>query len=615
MKKVLLAIGNRPIEEFIQSTLKDEFHFVGTSTYREGILNNIEKNVPDIIILREGLKGSQNISEIIYQIRRNYEGIRIIFITGTREAGDELLAMLVNLMIFDILANQQVNANDIISLVREPNAYQHVAHLQPKMVIDDKSKKLLFDSPGATSVVQTVEKVVFVERPAEPAPEPAKPPVEAEKEKKSRLGRGFFAKKELVESLEVEKETALEPPVTPEPEKRKPLFGRNRQVEDKTSVPAVAVDKKAIEREEKARLQAEKKRQAEEQARFAQEAKEHERIQAESRKREEAVRIQELERSKKQALLDEEAHQKQQEMYLKTLELQKQIEEMAKNKDAERFLTQELPPHSKQKIVTFIGAEHGVGNTQVALNTSIQLALNGYKTIYIELKEKPSTVDYLYQLHRNVDNGLEVALFNLETQDYRGVQKSITRMKDVIERTPGNDLMLDLYKTFPKNLDFLFFSPSYTESGNELRAGNPQGLKELCMHLLFELGYHYIILDADGNKGNQYTEVAMRFGTQVFYTLTQDVCHIGNSVRHVTDMSKSINIKDKLYYVVNKYEDADLQRKAISDWLQTDVKLFVPNANREFINANYAGQPVLIGTKQKDLKRAFIEIAQLIQTM
>ena len=598
MEKVLLAIGNIQIEEYLTKQLSGEFQFVGTSTYREGILKNIENTIPDIIILREGLKGSQNISSIIYDIRRDYPETRIIFITGNREAGDELLAMLVNLQIFDILANERINVNEIVSLVRQPNTYQNVAHFQPKMMVDDRSKRMLFEAPEATKVVKNIEKVVFVERPTEPTiPEAEVPP-----ERKSRQGRGFFGKRDdaVVEETPIEPEEVEAPSL----EKRKPLFGRNRTA---TKEVVEAVDPKVLAKEEKVRVQEEK--------RLKEEERERERLQKEANKREEALRLKEQERQRKQAEHDEAERIKQEELYLKTLELQKQIEEMSKNKEAEKFLTQELPPHSKQKIITFVGGEHGVGNTQVALNTALQLAQNGYKTIYIELKEKPSTVDYLYQLHRNVDNGLEVALFNLENQDYRGVNKSITRMKDVIERTREGDLMLDLYKTFPKNLDFLFFSPSYTESSNELMAGNPQGLKELCMHLLFESGYHFIILDADNEPSNPYTEVALRFGTQVFYTLTQDVCHIGNSVRQVAELSKSINLKDKLYYVVNKYEDAEINRAGVSEWLKTDVKLFVPNANKEFINANYMGQPVLLATKQKDVKRAFNDIAQSIQNM
>lgn len=580
MQKILFAIGNSKIEELLEKRLGDNFRTVGTSTYREGILANIEKSNPDIVIIREGLKGNQNISEIIYNIRRFHEDVRIIFLTGTREPGDELLAILVNMQVFDILADSRIPTEKLLNLIKNPNTYQQVAHYQPKFILDDKSKRVLFEPPSVTQTVQKVEKVVYVEKPTEQLPQTD--------EQKSRKGRGFFGKKNTEDNDVVT--------VTPEPEPeptKKPKFGRKNAPDEAVSLK----EQKAKEKE------LEKQRVREETAR---------------KKEAERIRKEEQERARQEAeqnALAEAERNRQLELELKTLELQKQLDDLAKNKEAERFLNRELPAHGKQKIITFMGSEHGVGNTQVALNTSIQLANNGFKTIYIELKEKPSTVDYLYRLHRNIDTGLEIALYSLESQDYRAVNKSIVRMKDVIDRTSESDLMLDVYKQFPKNLDFLFFSPTYTSEDNELVVDNPQGLQQLCWHLLVEAGYHYVILDADIEKSNPYSEVALGFSSKVFYTLTQDICHIGNSVRHVANISKSINIKDKLYYVVNKFDESDMTRTGISDWLKTDVKITIPNANKEFINANYIGQPVLLNTKQKDLKRAFNEIAQTIQTM
>lgn len=575
-KKVLLAIGYRPLEDYLTKSLSDEFRFVGTSTYRESVIKNVEENAPDILILREQLKGNGNISEIIYELRRNHPETRVIFMTTSRETGDEMLAMLVNMQIFDILAEEKIQTTKLIELIKTPNQYHHVAHLQPKMIVDEKSKRMLYEAPDSREVVKHVERTIFVER--EPDVQ-AESPERVQKSRKSRMP--FAGKQEDV-------------PETPE---KKGLFGRKRAG---TPEPTPAVDTKALkkQRDEERRMEYERQKELEE-----------------LRKREEESRLYAEQRSKEEANRRQEEELEKQKLLLKALELQKEVEMLQKNKEAERFINQELPKHSKQKILTFVGSEHGVGNTQVALNTAIQLSMNGFKTIYIELKERPSTVDYLYQLHRNMENGLEASLFSLETQDYNGVHKSIVRMKDVIERTNGGDLMLESYKAFPKNLDFLFFSPGYTEASNGISAGNPQELKTLCMHLLFEAGYHFIVLDADIERSNPYTEVALRFGTHVFYTLTQDVCHIGNSVRHVTELSKSINLVEKLYYVVNKYEDTELDKRAISEWLKTDVRLFVPNAHKEFVNANYQGIPVLLGTRQKDLKKSFMEIAQTIQNM
>lgn len=579
-KKILLAIGYRPLEDYLTKSLSDEFRFVGTSTYRESVIKNVEENAPDILILREQLKGNGNISEIIYELRRNHPETRVIFMTTSREPGDEMLAMLVNMQIFDILAEEKIQTIKLIELIKNPNQYHHVAHLQPKMIVDEKSKRMLYEAPDSREVVKHVERTVFVERESD-APEETEPSERVQKSRKSRVP--FTGK--------TEEETPVE---TAE---KKGLFGRKRNVVAEQTQP---VDTKALKKQRDAERRAELERQKEMDA---------------LRKREEENRLFEEQRMKQEDALRQEAELENQKLMLKTLELQKEVEMLQKNKEAERFINQELPKHSKQKILTFVGSEHGVGNTQVALNTAIQLSMNGFKTIYIELKERPSTVDYLYQLHRNMENGLEASLFSLETQDYNGVHKSIVRMKDVIERTNGGDLMLESYKAFPKNLDFLFFSPGYTEASNGISAGNPQELKTLCMHLLFEAGYHFIVLDADIERSNPYTEVALRFGTHVFYTLTQDVCHIGNSVRHVTELSKSINLVEKLYYVVNKYEDTELDKRAISEWLKTDVRLFVPNAHKEFVNANYQGIPVLLGTRQKDLKKSFMEIAQTIQNM
>lgn len=607
MQKILFAIGQRKFEEMIEGRLGDNFNVVGTATHREGVLSNIEQSNPDIVILREKLPGKTNLSEIIHQIRSQHGHIRIIFMTGSRQKGDEFLAMLVNMQVFDILAEAQIPTAKLIELIEHPNSYQDVSHFQPKMVLDDKTKKMLFEPPaGATDVqVKTVEKVVYVEKPVEQEPEP-------EQEQKARKSRGFFSRRQ---ANVVEEPTPTEPvaQIVPETEPAPQPVTARKQAPTPTPEPAQdKVDMKAQRAREK---ELEKQRQREAVA----QRKEEERIRKEELARQEAREAEERARSQRErelALKEEQERLKKLELELKTIELQRKIEEMDKNKEAEHFLNQELSPHSNQKIITFVGGEHGVGNTQVALNTSIQLANNGYKTIYIELKEKRrSTVDYLYQLHRNIDTGLEVALFSLESKDYRAVNKSIVRMKDVIERTRESDLMLDAYKQYPKNLDYLFFSPTYTSDNNELVVGNPQGLKELCWHLIFEAGYHYIILDADIDKSNPYTEVALRFGSKVFYTITQDVCHISNSINHVKDVSENMNIKEKLNYVVNKYEDSDMTKKGISDWLDTDVKLYIPNANREFINANYNGYPALIGTKNKELKRCFNDIAQNIQSL
>lgn len=149
MKKVLLAVGHRQLEEYLESQLSREFIFVGTTVYREGVVRAVGQKAPDIVIIRETLNGTENIMSVIYEIRSKYPNIRIIFLAGNREPGDELLATLVNYGIYDILNGENIQAQKIVSLVRIPNTYNDVRHFQPVPLLDEERNKMLFEAPDS----------------------------------------------------------------------------------------------------------------------------------------------------------------------------------------------------------------------------------------------------------------------------------------------------------------------------------------------------------------------------------------------------------------------------------------------------------------------------------
>ena len=271
-----------------------------------------------------------------------------------------------------------------------------------------------------------------------------------------------------------------------------------------------------------------------------------------------------------------------------------------------------IPVNSKQKILTFVGGDHGVGNTQVAYNTAVSLGRRGFKTIFIELKEEGSTIEYLYQLALS-NKGLDYAIKSLMQENFTGIDNSIIRMDEV--RNQNTNAILDAaYKNFPNSVDYLFFSPDYVlENDPEKKRIDPSLLKELCMHLFFQLDYHYIVLDAEPNLFNPFSEVALGFGTHIFYTITQDVCHIGRAVRNISEINKRINIVDKLYYIVNKFDhQAALSKKDIEGWLKADVESVVPMLHKDFVDANMNGLPILLSCKDKSLKKSFEEIVNHI---
>ncbi|MDF2879502.1 MAG: hypothetical protein K0R54_59 [Clostridiaceae bacterium] len=162
MEKILLAVGFRQLEEYIEKQLKKEFLFVGTTVYREGILRAIGQKNPDIVIIRETLEGRENILSLIYEIRGKFPRLRIVFIAGKREPGDALLATLVSYGIYDILQGEKIQAQEVISLIRKPNEYKDVKHLQPAPVLDEKSNKVLFQAPEAIVKEKEIIKEIYI---------------------------------------------------------------------------------------------------------------------------------------------------------------------------------------------------------------------------------------------------------------------------------------------------------------------------------------------------------------------------------------------------------------------------------------------------------------------
>ncbi len=110
----------------------------------EHILEKIKNNNPTVVILRETLKGNDDIMQTIYYIKKYFD-VRIIFIAKNRKPGDKLLATLVGYSIYDIIAGSIIEIEDIAKLVEKKNTFKDVSHLVPKPK-DDNYDELLFES-------------------------------------------------------------------------------------------------------------------------------------------------------------------------------------------------------------------------------------------------------------------------------------------------------------------------------------------------------------------------------------------------------------------------------------------------------------------------------------
>jgi len=527
MQKVLLALGYRQLEDYLVKQLRNEFVFVEPTVYREGVVRSVGQKNPDIIVIRETLQGSENILSIVYELRKRYSKKRIVFIAGKRDVGDALLASLVGMNVYDILFGDKVKAQEIIGLIRRPNEYKDVQHLQPKPVFDDRTNQVLFQAPDIheREVVKEIVKEVYVNNERKDSERVISPKRTAD-EVNNRTHNEVPSEK-----LEPNKEVVLTETID---------TNKNSDLNkvEKGGISPSLVDTKESELPET---------------------------------------------KDKKGLFD-------------------RISKVEK----------EFQLSGKQKILTFMGSKHGVGNSSIAFNTALSLAQRKNKVLFMELEDRTPSIAYWYELGgSNVEVGIDRALQGLEQKQFKWVEESIIPSKDLHQ---SDSTYAKNYKKFPPTLDFMFFSNRYlTRQSIDNIHIEESVTKELYLHLLFQLEYDYIVLDVSPDIWNETTLNALTYSHKVYITVTQDVSTIGNALYVLNEVKKSgIHIDKKKQYIVNKFEKAELNIKGIEDWVGSKDVITIPSANKDFINANYDGLPILLSSKNSQIKQAFQRIQKTI---
>lgn len=627
MEKVLLAVGHRQVEDYINAKAKGEYTIVGTTVYREGVLKAIKENKPDVIVLFESLKGNENISEIIYEIRANYKNVRIIFGSNKREPGDVLLATIVGYGIYDILYGEKINANEIIRLIKDKNEFTDVFHLRPKTTVDEKTNKKLYDVP--TKVVERpVIKEIYLDKtnPFDESIEDNK--IEASKEKDFSLEEVIdknSSSEEVVEKISEDEIINLDEEKIPDEYEiinleESESFEKGNSLDDE--IFNLEEDKKELIEEPVMEKKQNLDEKSEEQVKKLTEnlkgIKEDKvekvgffaRLIGTSKDNKKENDVKDVPEVEKIVSEPEVSEPKIPEPVIVPIPQVETI--IPEPKIIKETVIKEtiMPVHMKQKILTFLGSEQGVGNSQIAFNTALHLARSGFRTMYIDFKETGSTAEYLYQLG-TFEKGLDIALRGMENKNYTQIENSIISMSSIISNTPKSSMMLKNYKQFPDLLDLLFYSEDYVTRKEKERI-NSTFLKDLFMYFIIQKNYDFIVLDAPSDLKNEFTEISMAYSTKIFLTLTQDVSHIGGWLRKMPELTKRINLDKKIYYIINKYEKAELNQRDISEWMKVDIPITIPSLNKDFINANYIGLPVLLYSKNKELKKAFASIEKII---
>jgi cellulose biosynthesis protein BcsQ len=128
MKKILFAIGHKSTEDAINKKLNEEqFQVCGVVTYKGGVVKQLEEKRPDILIIRENLKGSEDLLSVTYEIRTQFPSVRVIVLADATSPENKTLATLVSWGIYDIISGKTIKLMNIIDLIENPRTLKDMS--------------------------------------------------------------------------------------------------------------------------------------------------------------------------------------------------------------------------------------------------------------------------------------------------------------------------------------------------------------------------------------------------------------------------------------------------------------------------------------------------------
>ncbi len=254
-----------------------------------------------------------------------------------------------------------------------------------------------------------------------------------------------------------------------------------------------------------------------------------------------------------------------------------------------------------EKIVAIINQKGGVGKTTTAINLSCGLAIQGKKTLLIDLDP---------QSHSTIGVGITPESYDFAIND---VLLRKAKIEDVILETNINQK--------------LFLAPSRIQLDLAEQRLVPELFREAFLQkALKDLQYDYIVIDCRPTLGTLTINALYacdfiivpcemsRYALDGFADLLETIDHVKNG-------NNEINRNDSLRILLTKY---DMRTKTTNEWVLNELKQFhslifksIIRRNEALNQAHIAQEPIFLfkensaGTEDyKKLTEEFLKICQ-----
>lgn len=116
-KKILLAINSERLEDALQKECVDKYEFTKPVTRVGTLYNSVKAFHPDYILVADGLIkefDDKPLLDIIFDIRTSYPDVRIIYLMSKNDDGDDRIAKLIAMGVYDICVARKIALSTII---------------------------------------------------------------------------------------------------------------------------------------------------------------------------------------------------------------------------------------------------------------------------------------------------------------------------------------------------------------------------------------------------------------------------------------------------------------------------------------------------------------------
>lgn len=553
MKKVLLAIDEPAAEEAIEKYLSGQFEFSEKhGQYKEQLVNLIESECPDILVIKESLKGSMSFDAAIHNIKIAYPSIRIVVITGKREVGDPFFKSMLKYGVYDVLSSHPAKLKDILLLIKQPKSLDYILQLAEEPEREDYE-------PTEDAPLLEEEK--------------------RENPKKKDLF-GFLKKDKNDAKIITKAETPAVREISEKEAYAEVLDDDSTQFETRPISNHYGTEILDDEDDEDSA------------SGFVFMPYEIQPVAITDYTKMERIIVNPDGTSEKSQLPIKSGP--------KPLINQK-FDEYAR-KLLMDVQAQSNVPQKTAKVTVFTSVRQGTGCSTVALNTAISLSRQGNKVLMLDACIGRSSLYSRLEFPLSETDNIDKALIYLrEGESVLNLPLSYKKLMKELDKENQERL-----KELPTTLAFLKYSDEFSVTNDLISAYVPEMIRA------YGQIYDYIIVDTTLSFFDTCTYKFLEAADNVFLVTLQDYYELNLAYDLVKNNYKDLDLLSKLGICVNRYYNKiDPESDEIQKYFQTNYCFTIPSEEKMFLRANSQGVPYyLIGNRK--VNSAYDEIAEIL---